>query len=116
VTLHPLFAALCGRSRQYEQMRVLILSEFHRLEMKMAQNANEVLAQLEALKTQVNNRTTELGKALASAHQALADAEAKGRAAQKAEDEQEAAADKQAALDKIKEISDGLVAFEASGN
>lgn len=114
-----LFAAvrrIAGRSSQYEQMRVLILSEFHRMEMKMAENANEVLAQLEALRTQVNNRTTELGQALAKAHQDLADAEARGRAAQSAEDKQVAEADKQAQLAKIKEISDGLVAFEASGN
>ncbi|MCJ2019591.1 hypothetical protein MKK84_19495 [Methylobacterium sp. E-065] len=105
-----------GRSRRMELKldRLLIITE--RMEQTMAENDSTILAELEKLKTSVNDRTTKLGEQLAAAHADLASAEAKGRAAQKTEDEEAAAADKAAALAKIKEISDGLVAFQASGN
>jgi DNA repair exonuclease SbcCD ATPase subunit len=108
--------SLGGRSRRLEAMLQAQAEQLNRMEKTMADNDSEVLVRLQQLQTQVNAWTTQKGQELAEAHKALADAEERGRTAQKEEDQQAAAADKQAQLDKIKEISDGLVSFEASGN
>jgi hypothetical protein len=78
--------------------------------------SDEVTARLEQLQAQVNAWTTQRGQELAQAKKDLADAETRGRAAQAKEDQEQAAADKKAALDKIEEIANGLVEFQASGN
>jgi hypothetical protein len=107
---------VAGRTLRMERHLSLIFIILDKMERTMSDTKSALLAKLEQLQVQVNAWTTQKGEELAEAHKALADAEARGRAAQKAEDEQAAEADKQAALAKISEISDGLIQFTASGN
>jgi hypothetical protein len=107
---------IAGRCRRGNDTLRAIQAQLTRMEIMMSDTTNEVLARLEALETQVNARTTQLGEQLAAARKAVSDAEARGRAAQSMEDKQAAEAEKQANLAKIDQIAAGLVEFTASGN
>lgn len=117
---------MCGPLSEILRQLRRVLNRGRRMESKLDEllmlankeitMTDAVTARLEQLQTQVTAWTTQRGQELAAAKQQLADAEAKGRAAQKKEDEDAAATDKAAALAKIDEIANGLVAFSPSGN
>lgn len=96
---------IAGRSRRSEHMLHAIRVQLTRVE----NIVSDILAKLEALKSQADAFTTDQGKR-------IAEAVAAARAAQASEDKAAASAEMEAALAKIDEISKALVTFTPSGN